>query len=515
MKLWQKLVQRIKTRPMISGVLALALMLPAAGYEVFSPHAVSAATPPPAPTAPLPADDVSALTALDHAMETLTARVTPAVVNVAVTSRVKPSRTNGQGTMDNDQDPFGQFFGRQFGFQFPQAPQRPRIERGIGSGFVLSPDGYIVTNNHVVQGATEISVTFSNRHVMTAKVIGTDPLTDLAVIKVDASNLPSLPWGNSTQLHPGQTVLAFGNPLGYRFSVTSGIVSGLNRPNPEADPRKPGEFIQTDAAINPGNSGGPLVDARGEVMGINTFLISETGGFSGLGFAVPAQIAKPIVDELIKNGKVEHARIGITIGDVTPANAKFFGLKSDTGAVISQVDPDSPGAKAGLKVGDVITAINGQNVEDAGQAQVLITSMRPGTRVTVQILRNGQSMTVPVTLEAMSSSDTEQTASDEQGKPRWGMGLTDISPDVRQQMQIPSDVHGAVVARVEPGSPADNAQLQQGDVILSVNRKDTPNADAVKNALAAVPKGQDVLLLVWSNGGNSFRVMHPQASNEQ
>jgi serine protease Do len=390
---------------------------------------------------------------------------------------------------------------------FQQMPQRPQIEHGIGSGFVISPDGYIVTNNHVVQGATDISVTFSNRHVMSAKVIGTDPLTDLAVIKVNGENLPSIPWGDSTQLHPGQTVLAFGNPLGYQFSVTSGIVSGLNRGNPDADRRKPGEFIQTDAAINPGNSGGPLVNARGEVEGINTFLISETGGFSGLGFAVPEQIAKPIVDQLIRTGKVEHARIGITIEDVTPANAKFFGLKSDTGAVISQVDPDTPGSKAGLKVGDVITAINGQPVEDAGHAQVMITSMRPGTRVDVQILRNGQSMTLPVTLEAMSNTDT-QTATDEQGKPRWGLGLSDLSPDVRQEMQIPANIHGAVVAQVTPGSPADDARLSQGDVILQVNHKDTPNADAVKNALAAVPSGQDVLLLVWSNGGSSFAVMH-------
>ena len=458
-----------------------------------------------------PAEDVSALTALDRAMETLTARVTPAVVNVAVTSRVKPSRLE-QGIGD-DGDPFSQFFGRQFGFRGPQ--QGPRIEHGIGSGFVISPDGYIVTNNHVVEGATEISVTFSNRRVVSAKVIGTDPLTDLAVIKVSENNLPSLPWGESTQLHPGQMVLAFGNPLGYRFSVTSGIVSGLNRPNPEGDPRKPGEFIQTDAAINRGNSGGPLVDSRGQVMGINTFLISETGGFSGLGFAVPAQIAKPIIDELIKSGKVEHARIGITIVDVTPANAKFFGLKNDTGAVISEVVSGAPGSKAGLKVGDVITAINGQTVDDSGHAQAVITSMRPGTRIELQILRDGKSQTVPVTLEAMSNTSDSEVATTTEGRPRWGVGLTDITPEVRQQVQIPADVRGALVGRVQPGSPADNAGLREGDVILQVNRKDTRDAEAVKNALAAAPKGEDVLLLVWSNGGNTFRVMHPQASNEQ
>src|SRR5206468_9738694 len=207
---------------------------------------------------------------------------------------------------------FGQFFGH------PMQPQS-RIAHVGGSGVIISPDGYIVTNNHVIEGAMDVRVTMSDRRILKAKVVGTDPMTDLAVLKIDGSNFPSVPFGDSTKLRPGQTVLAFGNPLGFRFSVTRGIVSALNRPNPDAsDARKPGQFIQTDAAINEGNSGGPLVDAHGEVVGINTFLISPSGAFSGMGFAIPTQIVKPTVDTLIKYGKVRHAYIGVGVTDVTP-----------------------------------------------------------------------------------------------------------------------------------------------------------------------------------------------------
>ncbi|HEX6894448.1 MAG TPA: trypsin-like peptidase domain-containing protein, partial [Bryobacteraceae bacterium] len=252
---------------------------------------------------------------LDRAMEALAARVTPAVVNITVASKAKPEAGNLDGN-DQDNQQFGPFggFGRFFG-----QPSRPQIEHGLGSGVIISPDGYIVTNNHVVQGAVDIRVTMSDKRVFSAKLIGTDPLTDLAVIKISGKDFTSVPLGDSTKLHPGQSVLAFGNPYGYRFTVTRGIVSALNRPNPDpTNRRKPGEFIQTDAAINPGNSGGPLVDARGQVIGINTFLISGTGSFSGMGFAIPTQIVKPTVDALIKNGKITHGYMGIGITDVTP-----------------------------------------------------------------------------------------------------------------------------------------------------------------------------------------------------
>jgi serine protease Do len=350
----------------------------------------------------------------------------------------------------------------------------------------------------------------SDRRVLPAKLVGTDPLTDLAVLKVDGTNLPSVPLGDSTKLRPGQSVLAFGNPMGYRFTVTRGIVSALNRPNPGADRRSPGEFIQTDAAINPGNSGGPLVNAHGEVVGINTFLISSTGAFSGMGFAIPTQIVRPTAETLIRYGKVTHGYMGIGIADVTPDQVKFFHVTDATGALVSQVEPDSPGAKAGLKVGDIITQMNGKNVTDAGQLQVEVGQRQPGNTINLTVMRDGKSMDLPVTLEAMGKGDHDsESANADHGKPRWGLGLGDLTPDMRQQMQAGSDLHGAVVEKVLPGSSADDAGLQRGDVIMEVDRKPVQSASDVQKALSAVPKDQNALVLIWSNGSSTFRVLHP------
>jgi serine protease Do len=486
------------------AVLALAALAAVTTYEVIKPMSAGAAVAPAA--APLDDNSVNPLLSLDRAMETLAARVTPAIVNVAVTSRAK-----NDGPQSEMPDDIQRFFGPFFGPHGQMRPQEPQIERGIGSGVIISPDGYIVTNNHVIDGAVDIRVTMSNRKILVAKLIGADPLTDLAVIKIDGSNLPSVPWGDSTALHPGQTVLAFGNPFGFRFTVTRGIVSALNRPNPFAgDRRKPGNFIQTDAAINPGNSGGPLVDARGEVIGINTFLVSASGSFSGMGFAIPTQIVRPTVEELIRDGKVSHGYMGIGISDVTPENSKFFNVTDAEGALVTQVESDSPAAKAGVKVGDVIRELDGKQIPDAGELQVEVGQKRPGSIIKLSILREGKSMTVPVTLEAMGARDkSDNEVSDAgHGKPRWGIGLGDLDGNVRGQIQVPSDVHGAIVEQVQPGSSADDAGLQRGDVIVQVNRKDVQSAADVRQALESVPKGQDALLLVWSNGGSTFRVLH-------
>jgi serine protease Do len=493
------------TRRILVVALTAILAVGIGGYELAKPARAAAAAGSPAPAPPAPAlsdNSVAPLLALDHAMETLAAHVTPAIVNVTVTSKTKASPDQGMPDIQ-------QFFGP-FGFQFPQQMQpQTQIEHGLGSGVIISPDGYIVTNNHVIEGAQEIRVTLNDRRVMDAKLVGADPLTDLAVLKINATNLASVPFGDSTKLEPGQMVLAFGNPYGFRFTVTRGIISALNRPNPESDRRKPGEFIQTDAAINPGNSGGPLVDARGEVIGINTFLISPSGSFSGMGFAIPTQIVKPTVDQLIKFGKVSHGYMGIGISDVTPENAKFFDLKKAEGALVTQVEPDAPGAKAGLKTGDVITQLDGQNINDAGQLQVEVGQKQPGTKIELGIIRDGKNETIPVTLEAMGKKNGETSANAANGKPRWGLGLENLSPDARQQLQIPQNVHGALVGQVTPGSPADNAGLQRGDVILQVDRKPVRNADEAAQDLKSIPAGQDALVLVYSDGGNTFRVLHP------
>ncbi len=510
MKSWMQNWKKGVGRHLIIPILSVALVGSFVAYDfvkVMPAKAAAMATP---TTTPLDDNNVGALLSLDQAMETLAARVTPAIVNVTVTSRAKTNVADGDLPDGLQDSPFGQFFGQQFGHQM--RPQQPRVEHGLGSGVIISPDGYIVTNNHVVDGATDVRVTMSDRRILPAKVVGTDPLTDLAVIKVDGHNLPNAPWGDSTKLRPGQTVLAFGNPYGFRFTVTRGIVSALNRPNMSSDDaRKPGQFIQTDAAINPGNSGGPLVNARGEVIGINTFLISPSGSFSGMGFAIPTQIVRPTVEKLIQYGKVTHGYMGIGISDVTPDNSKFFHMDSAVGAVVSQVESDSPGAKAGLKIGDVITGIDGKEVSDASELQVMVGQQNPGTTVHLQVMRDGKSVAVPVTLEAMGSRDKSgKDVSDAgAGKPRWGVGLSDMTPEMREQLQAPGDLRGAVIQQVQPGSPADNAGLQSGDVIVEVDRKPVQSASDVQKALSSVPKGQDALVLVWSNGGNTFRVLHP------
>ncbi len=509
------------TRRLLVSAVAVAIVGSLGAYEFTKPARAAAAAAAPAPAAaPLDANSVSALMTLDHEMETLAARVTPAVVNITVTSKPTAKQADGDAGGDSGPDmqqffaPFGgnPFDGTPFGHQFRQFRGQPqdRVERGLGSGVIISPDGYIVTNNHVVEGARDIRVMLSNHEAFPAKLIGTDPLTDLAVIKIKGDDLPSVPWGDSSKLRPGQTVLAFGNPYGFQFTVTRGIVSALNRPNPDAsDRRKPGEFIQTDAAINPGNSGGALVDARGEVVGINTFLISSSGSFSGMGFAIPAQIAEPTVNALIRNGKVEHGFIGIGITDITPDNAKFFNMNNPTGALVDQVDPNSPGAKAGIKVGDVITELNGKTVTDAGELQMEVGQQHPGETIQLGIMRDGKSMSIPVTLESMNGPSANSAANGEHGKGRWGLSLGDLNQDARDQLQLPANVHGAVVEDVTPGSPADNAGLQRGDVIMEVNRHAEQSASDVANALSSIPSGQDALVLVWSNGGNTFRVLHP------
>jgi serine protease Do len=505
MRSWIHPVNKKLTRRFVIPALALLTALSLGGYELAKPTAAAFAAPAPAAAA-LDDNSVGALLALDHAMEALAARVTPAIVNVTVAAKTNAKMDDGDGEDSQGMQQFGPFF-RQFGMPMPQ---QPRIEHGLGSGVIISPDGYIVTNNHVVDGAVNVSVTLNDRRILPAKVVGTDPLTDLAVLKVNASDLPSVPWGDSTRLRPGQTVLAFGNPFGLRFTVTRGIVSALNRPNPSAtDRRKPGQFIQTDAAINPGNSGGPLVDARGEVIGINTFLISGSGTFSGAGFAIPTQIVRPTVDTLIKYGKISHGYIGIGISDVTPENSQFFDVKKAEGALVTQVEPNSPGSKAGLKTGDVITGVDDQPVTDSGELQVHIGQKQPGSKVELQVMRNGKSMSVPVTLESMDRRNgEEESSSTAHGKPRWGLGLQDLTPDARGQAQVPEDVNGALVGNVQPGSPADNAGLQPGDIILEVNRHKVQSASEAVQELGKTPAGQDALVLVWSNGGNTFRVLH-------
>ena len=460
-------------------------------------------------------NSVSALTSLDHAMEAVASKVTPAVVNVAVTSRgASEEPTAQEGPMQGLPPGLQQFFGN----MMPQQPSQPQYEHGVGSGIIISPDGYIVTNNHVVDGAQQIKVTLNDRRVLSAKVVGTDKLTDLAVIKVNATDLPSIVWGDSTKLQPGQTVLAFGSPFGYfQFSVTRGIVSAVNRPNPYSDDaRKPGSYIQTDAAINPGNSGGPLVNAHGELVGINTFIISNNGSFAGAGFAIPSQIVRATTEQLIKHGKVEHGYLGISINDVTPDNAHFFNLKDASGAIVAQVTPDSPAGKGGLHQGDVVTQINDDKVLNGSALQVAVSEMSPGTAVKLGLMRDGKPMTLNLTVGQYHANrqEAENDGGNGQQKGKIGLAVADLNDQARQQFNVPDQVHGVVVQQVRPASPAEDAGIQPGDVIMEVDRKPAGSASQFADQVHQSASGKDLLLLVWSHGNASYRTVHPDLSQQ-
>jgi serine protease Do len=484
------------------------------------------------PVTPISDNSIAALTALDHAVEAVAAHVQPAVVNVQVTSKGSAEdEASDQGDGQQQQLPpgFAQFFGPNGPFggqgqpgrgQHGMQPQQQPLEHGIGSGIIISPDGYIVTNDHVVDGAMNVKVTLHDRRVLDAKVIGVDKLTDLAVIKIDGNNLPYLQWGDSSTLKPGETVLAFGSPFGYfQDSVTRGIVSAVNRQNPYSDDaRKPGGYIQTDAAINPGNSGGALVNAHGELVGINTFIISNSGSFAGAGFAIPSQIAESTAKQLIAHGKVDHGYLGISMNDVTPANASFFNLKDATGAIVAQVTPDSPAANAGIKSGDVIDQLNGHKIVDGSALQVAVSQDHPGETIQLGLIRNGTPMQVSVKVGEYHKPGTEVADnSNGQGQGntgKLGLAVDDLNQDARQQLQIPAEVHGAAVANVRPGSPAEDAGLQPGDVVVEVNRKPVASAEQFASAIHSTPAGKDILLLVWSKGNDSYRVVHPSSGSQ-
>jgi serine protease Do len=463
-------------------------------------------------------NSVSALVALDNSVEAVASHVSPAIVNVAVTSRGSEEASQQDGGSQMQLPPgFEQFFGQGGGRGMRMQPQQPQIEHGVGSGIILSSDGYIVTNNHVVDGAMNIKVTLNDRRVLTGRVIGTDKLTDLAVIKVNATGLPALPWGDSGTLKPGQTVLAFGSPFGIQNSVTRGIVSAVNRQNPYADDaRKPGGFIQTDAAINPGNSGGALVNAHGQLVGINTFIISNSGSFAGAGFAIPSQLAQSVTAQLIRSGSVHHGYLGISIEDVTPANASFFKLTQAEGAIVSEVTPDSPAGRAGLHTGDVVVALNGRKVLNSSALQTAVAEDTPGTKISLDILRDGARQNLNVTIGEYSAKGVQEADADDSGAPganakpgKLGLGVANLTPDVRQQLRLPETLHGVAVQSVRPASPAEDAALAPGDVILEVNRKPVTSADQFVNEVHA-NSDKDMLLRVWSKGSSTYRVIRPE-----
>ncbi len=399
-----------------------------------------------------------------------------------------------------------------FGYQFPQDDQpRSRTEHGLGSGSIVSPDGYILTANHVVNGADEIKVAIAddNKKEYTAKVIGTDPLTDVAVLKIDAKDLPAITLADSDQLEIGDTVLAIGNPFGLGQTVTMGIVSGLGRHGYGINGAHGYEnFIQTDAAINPGNSGGALVDAEGRLVGINTWIATESGGNEGIGFAVPANMARRSMERILKGGKVVRGYLGVLPEDITPGLAQDFNLSTQNGALVGDVVAGTPAEKAGIKPGDVIVAFNGMDVSDAHGLQLAVSQCEPGSPATVKLIRDGAEQNISVTLATLpglgGGNDSQQNSSDADNSTADaldGVTVTDLDRDVRQELKIPDSVQGAIVTDVDQDSSAANDGLQKGDVIVEINRHPVSDADsAVK--LCKQAKGVQILVKVWRRNGD-------------
>lgn len=456
--------------------------------------------------------DIDILERQNQAYERIANAITPAIVAIQSTQVIKVQ----QSPFLNDP-----FFRQFFGNMVPQIPREQR-EHALGSGVIVSPDGYIVTNNHVVAKATEISVMLSDKRTFKGKVVGADPQTDVAVVKIDGSNLPTASFGNSDQLKVGDIVMAFGNPFGQYFTVTRGSVSALGRSgNGIEGPSGFENFIQTDAAINPGNSGGALVNVRGQVVGINTAILSGNSGpggegaFVGIGFAIPSNMAKHVMEDLIKTGKVSRGYLGVLVAPLTEDLAKQFKVPDTAGALAQDVTAGGPADKAGLKTGDVIRKLNGQVVEDASQLTAEITNLSPGAVATLDILRDGQPMTIRVTLgerPANLSASVSGGGSVQQGALR-GITVENLTPSLRDQAGVPPNVNGVIIVDLDPNSPAAQYGLQEGDVIESINRKPVRNVLEF-NRLASQAQGQ-TLLRVDRQGNGSFVVISPNGEGDE
>ena len=438
-------------------------------------------------------------------------RVMPAVVNIS-SSKVVKNQGAGNGPEGLFDDPF---FRRFFGGRMPQMPRERRAE-SLGSGVIVSPDGYILTNNHVVEGATQVKVSFADQREFPAKVIGTDKPTDVAVLKIDQRNLPVLPLSDSSRAQVGDVVLAVGDPFGLGQTVTMGIVSATGRSLGGAIEQYE-DFIQTDAAINPGNSGGALINTRGELVGINTAILAgDGGGNQGIGFAIPINLARNVMDQILKNGKVTRGFMGILPQEVTPDMASAFGRPNLKGVAIAEVEPNSPAKTAGLKVGDVITAVNGTPVSDVNQFRLQIAGMAPGTRIDLRVFRDGREENVPVTLTELKNQNARgENDQEEQGLNTGegqkgalpGVSVQVLNSDLRQQLQLPASAHGLVVTDVDQSSRAADAGLQQGDVIEQVNRRPVNTVAEFNAAVHAGNPNGSTLLLVHRGQGSMFIVV--------
>ena len=438
-------------------------------------------------------------------------RVAPCVVNVFTTKTVRNPLPDLHQFFD---DPFfRRFFDGTPGDNDPRRTPRTFKERSLGSGVVVTEDGYILTNNHVVDGADEVQVAFEkDKTKYTSKVIGHDPKTDIAVLKIEATKLPFATLGDSDKIAVGDVVLALGNPFGIGQTVTMGIVSAIRRGGMGIEDYE--DFVQTDAAINPGNSGGALVDAEGRLVGINTAILSRSGGNQGVGFAVPVNLARNVMDQLVKKGRVERGYLGVSIQDLTPDLARQFHVADGRGALVGEVTKDGPAFAAGLKSGDVITEFDGKSILDSRNLKLAVGNTTPGSKVEVKVLRDGKEKSFTIVLKEIP--DEKKVASghsrDNESDALNGVTVGDLDSSARGQFHIPDSVQGAVISDIDQGSASYDAGLRTGDVIQEINRKPVKNAEEAVEASKHV-NDKRVLLLVWSHGASHYVVVDESRTN--
>jgi serine protease Do len=436
-------------------------------------------------------------------------KVAPSVVTVFTTQTVSRGLTAFQ---------FGDDTLRQlFGGQTPQKQGKETLQ-GLGSGVIVSPDGYILTANHVVSGADEIMVGLgTDLRKYKAKKVGTDPGTDVALLKIDEKTLPAMTFADSDKARAGDIVLAIGNPFGLRETVTMGIISAVGRGGIGIVDYE--NFIQTDAAINMGNSGGALVDTEGRLLGINTAIFSRSGGNQGIGFAIPANLARDVMQSLREKGRVVRGYIGASVQTLTPELAEAMKLKGQpTGALVGEITPQSPSEKAGMKTGDVITAVNGKKISDSRELRLMIGSMAPATKVQMEVNREGQSKIVNVELAEMPAGQTdegaettpEDSAQREKTTVFGGVAVANITDDIRTALNLSKDVKGAVIAEIDADSTAAKAGLREGDVIQEVNKQPVKSAKDLVAISKKLKPNEKILIRVWSQGRSGFVALEPK-----
>ncbi|MCX7913964.1 MAG: DegQ family serine endoprotease [Thermodesulfovibrionales bacterium] len=433
-------------------------------------------------------DSIEFLTKASQAMAEIVAAVRPAVVNISTTRTIK---TPGIPHPFFDDPLFRKFFGDEFELR----RKREHRVANLGSGVIVDKNGYILTNNHVIKGADDIRIRLSDRREFKGKIIGTDPKTDLAVIKIDAERLPTIKWGDSDKLRVGETVIAIGNPFGLHQTVTSGIISAMGRANVGIADYE--DFIQTDAAINPGNSGGALVNTKGELIGINTAIFSTSGGFQGIGFAIPSNMAKTVMEHLVKRGKVIRGWLGVTVQNLTPELVQHFKLKNDRGVLVTDVTEQSPAHKAGLMKGDILLEFDGKEVNDPTILRNMVANSLPGKEVPIKLLRGDSIRTLKVTISELPSE--KLLVAQERNDFFRGVTIQNITPEMRKSMQLPKTLNGVIVIDIDVSSPA-KGFLQKNDIITEINRKKIKNMNQFREIIATFKDLKQMSLIVYRNG---------------